>query len=144
MAKYLFFQMPKTGSTFLHSLLRKKLGKEIKIERHHSLYEAQKILIKAINEANLWKFCFVRNSYTRFISAYRYIVGPQKIKGKNGLKEKKTILKYGNMRIFAQNLAEFTSNSHNFPIHFYPQHKWITDLEGNLTMNYIGKYETMN
>lgn len=123
MAKYLFFQMPKTGSTFLHSLLRKKLGKEIKIERHHSLYEAQKILIKAINEANLWKFCFVRNPYSRFVSAYRYIVAPRKNKYPNDIQEKEAILKYGNLQQFCQNLEEFTSNPHNSPIHFYPQYK---------------------
>lgn len=144
MAKYLFFQMPKTGSTFLHSLLREKLGKKIKIEGHHRLYEENKILIKGINDADLWKFCFVRNPYTRFISAYRYLVAPQKFSHKNDIKEKKAILKYQNLSEFCHNLEEFTSNPDNFPIHFYPQHKWITDWDGNLTMDYTGKFETMN
>lgn len=144
MAKYLFFQMPKTGSTFLHSLLKKKLGKDIKIEGHDSLYQNQQILIRGINNPQLWKFCFVRNPYTRFISAYRHIVAPQKFMPKNDLQAKKAILQYRNLPEFCQNLTEFTANPQNFPIHFYPQYQWITKPNGNLTMDYIGKFETMN
>ena len=145
MKKYLFFAMPKTGSSFLCSLLTQKLGDEIVIQNHAALERDGRIYVRGLDSAHLWRFCFVRNPYSRFVSAYRWLISPRgKMLNKYDVKARNAILQYGSLRDFCLNLEEFTSNPDNSPIHFYPQYKWITNDNGKLTMDYVGKYETMD
>jgi hypothetical protein len=143
MKRFLFFEMPKTGSTFHASVLKEKLGNQIEIIGHRQLYSHYKRQIPGVNKDNLWKFCFVRNPLKRFISAYRWLMVPRNI-SEIDLRERKAIKKYRHFNDFCRNLEEFTQNPDNSPIHFYPQYLWITDDKKNLFFDYIGKFETMD
>ncbi len=145
MRKYLFFKMPKTGSTFLGRYLKDKHKDLIAIRRHNYLYKDGKKYLPGLGESYEFKFCFVREPVSRFISSYQWIVERQETQlNSYDLTARKAILRYQNFEDFCLNLEKFTSDANNCPIHFYPQYSWITDKQGNLTMDYVGKFESMN
>ncbi len=141
--KYVFFRMPRTGSTFITKIFQTDIKDHVKIINHESLYENGKKDVKGLQEDRLWRFCFVRNPYTRFVSAYRWLRVPRKYNRVDAI-QKEAVAQYKNLKEFCRNLDEFVADPLNFPIHFYPQHEWITDTDGNLTMDYIGRFEEMN
>lgn len=136
--------MPKTGSTFLTSYLVDKYSDLIAVQDHKYLYKDSKKRMLALENNYEFKFCFVRDPLSRFISAYSYILTKKaKIKTYDSI-EREALLSYENLHNFCLNLEEFTSNPNNSPVHFYPQYSWITDEHDNLTMDYVGKFESMD
>jgi hypothetical protein len=143
MTDWLFFMMPRTGSRFISSILRNSLGEKIEIVDHIELYVNGEIEPRGLGKEHLWKFCFVREPYSRFLSAYRWIMRPRP-RNKYDQKTRSGILRYRDVRRFCADLADFTSDPNNSPVHFCPQHKWIVAEKRNLTMDYLGKYENLD
>ena len=138
--------MPKTGSTFLGGYLKDKYGDLIDTQRHnYLLYKDGQKFVPTLEEFYEFKFCFVRDPLSRFISAYQWLLErKEKQLNRYDLQARKALLRYENFHDFCLNLENFTSDPDNCPIHFYPQSSWITDEHDNLTMDYIGKFESMN
>jgi hypothetical protein len=138
--------MPRTASRFMRKFLLKELGDNITmIDHEYHWHENGQIKTNHFEQDDCWRFCFVRNPYPRFFSAYKHIVG-QSYQGLNppDRKEREAILKFNGLKDFCLNLGDFTSDFSHNPVHFIPQKKWISNSEGRLLMDYIAKYEFMN
>ncbi|MBE7382500.1 MAG: sulfotransferase family 2 domain-containing protein [Leptolyngbya sp. SIO1E4] len=99
-----------------------------------------------------WKFCFVRNPWDRLVSCYSEKIKPDKnFFGKTNSFENgvhKGFLKYG---IFEANMPfeEFLKAVSEIPDceaeqHFRSQHTFLTDKEGELIADFIGKFENID
>lgn len=134
--------MPRTGSRFIGSLLRDSLSGRIEIIEHIQPPSGG-FKVPGLGKEHIWRFCFVRDPYSRFISSYRWIMRPRP-RNKYDRRARSAILKYRDIRQFCLNLDNFISTPDNCPIHFYPQSWWITDSDGRLTMDYIGRFESLD
>lgn len=135
-----FFAMPKTGSGCMKRMIKKsnKVSKEtnkIKFIPHYSLPESFKE-IKRCRSKNVNMFCFVRNPFSRLVSAYNYLKNGGR-RNKVDLDMQKIVLKYSNFSDFCFDLKRVSSDRN--AIHFYPQHKWIYDEK--MYIEHIGRYE---
>ena len=94
---------------------------------------------KAFN--HYYKFAFVRNPWDRLYSAYRYL----KAGGWNDNDQQwaaKNISKFDNFNNFVINWL--TSENIKHHIHFKPQHEFICDRKGNILLDYLAYFETIN
>ena len=127
-----FFRMPKTGSSYVHRKLRKT---NIEIIEHLSVQQAQSEII-----ASDKVFCFVRNPYQRFHSAYNYIQcngNGNEIDARAG-----HILRQYSQRDFLEVLPILLKRHPKELKHFTPQHKWIM-RNGKIIVDSVGKYENI-
>jgi chondroitin 4-sulfotransferase 11 len=101
---------------------------------------------------NYWKFCFVRNPWDRMLSCFT-----EKIKEDENFSEPtnsfvngvhKGLLKYG---IFKANMSfeDFLMAIASIPdpkadTHFRSQYTFVTNLKGQLMVDFIGKFENLN
>jgi hypothetical protein len=85
-----------------------------------------------INYKNYFKFAFVRNPFDRLVSCYhdKVLVG--------GIDFGTSTNSFSD---FAAEIASIPDKHSN--IHFKSQHKFITDRNGNLLTDYIGKFENL-
>ena len=136
--KVIFVHINKTGGTSIQKILRKMNspcpGKHHTIEKYHKLAD------KKHGFENYFKFTFVRNSWDRFLSLYKYRA-----------KTKHTTL--------ARNPASFKEWAKNIynknPKHYHPtltemnrlmlseQLDWITDANGSINIDFIGRFEKL-
>lgn len=90
---------------------------------------------------NYFKFAFVRNPWDRLHSAYRYLKA-------GGWNEKdkvwgeKHLAQYEDFNEFV--IKWLTPENIKTHIHFKPQHEFICDKHGNLLLDYIAYFETLN
>ncbi|MCK4708665.1 MAG: sulfotransferase family 2 domain-containing protein [Gammaproteobacteria bacterium] len=88
-----------------------------------------------------FKFAFVRNPWDRVYSAYRYLKS-------GGWNEEDRLWSEKNLAEF-DNFNQFITqwlNSSNIKkhIHFTPQHQFICDEKGQLLIDYLAYFETIN
>jgi len=117
--KFLFIQIPKTGSTSIRTILKTPSG-------HQTL-----AYWNEIKHPYDYSFAFVRNTYTRLVSWYRHEYN-QDIKGfrewvQNGCK-----VEWGSDWI--------ASWQENNPMN---QMNYITDKDGNVVIDFIGFFENI-
>jgi hypothetical protein len=86
-----------------------------------------------------FKFTFVRDPYTRFISAFNYILSDITI-SKN-LIDNDNYAKFENIDYFINNRDELSDVAHNHV--FLSQYDHIIDKDGINNMNFIGKFENL-
>lgn len=149
-----FFCMPRTGSGFMSTRLRALLDDRVRIVGHTSFpfpadaetdawSDAVSDAESGLGSPRPWAFCFVRDPYARLLSAYRWSVVPRS-RNALDLKTRAAIGKYRSFADFAANIAKFTADPANSPIHFYPQSQWIRYGQGQIAMDYIGRFEQMD
>lgn len=80
------------------------------------------------------KFCFVRNPWSRFLSAYREFIKPLHHEWSS------SILKY---KTFDDFCSGFTNDSISNDIHFKPLYNQMT-INGQRCIDYVGRFENMN
>lgn len=117
-SRYTFCHIPKTGGTSIIELLNYK-GASHNITRKKN--------------ADDFLFTFVRNPYTRCLSAYHYLKN-----GGNGkfldFSDKERYIGDSDFEDFVIYKLEFAASQQQ---HFRPQHYWIPD-----GADFIGKFET--
>lgn len=128
---------------FVHIL--KSAGKPINWELFgnlggaHRTIRSYKRVFGPLPFSRFFKFTFVRNPYSRFLSAYRFL--------KNGGYCKKDLI------WASQNLAQYNTFSYfvhsclseesiNKFVHFKPQYMFICDRSFEPDLDYIGRHET--
>lgn len=96
-----------------------------------------------------FKFCFIRNPWDRFVSAYIY--SKQKISSIYSRVNSTSSYKmrrstFGSQLQQCHSFRDFCIKLEQFDldIHFEPQVDYITDSKENLLVDFIGKYENLN
>jgi len=94
-------------------------------------------------DKKLWKeafkFTFVRNPYTRFISSWNYILSNPKIS--ENLLDNETYSKFENLEYFIDHREEISDKAYNHM--FLTQYDHIINNEEINDMNFIGKQENL-
>ena len=128
----IFVHIPKTaGISVSVSLLNKSIG------NMSALYYLALFGKEDFN--SYFKFAFVRNPFTRLISAFEFLKG-----GGGGPADEKiahTIKPYKSLEDFVMNyLTPATAKANRY---FRPQHYFICDSDNRLLTDYLGRFETI-
>jgi len=153
--KCIFIHLPKTGGESIFSLFD---DSDSEIPKHANARQ-----IRAYLGEKLWneyyKFAFVRNPWDQAVSMYFHLRKP--------LYQKKRILeKYGSAvlnpinachvaceksftgyceEIFKNHQIQQEASQANWPVsHYAPFHDWISDEEGNILVDYVGRFEEIS
>jgi hypothetical protein len=142
--KIIFIHIPKTGGTSVEdclSLRKKKNGYGLVINKYLRKIAMQHYTIQEYNtffkNTNYYKFSIVRNPYERFISEYYWI--PIKNIGYKGGQYIDDFIKY---------VENIVKNKHYnltiFHNHFIPQYNYICDIDNNIIIDKLFRYENMD
>jgi len=115
----IYIHIPKTGGRYMKKLL-KKSGMKFAISGHMSASEHKKIFGDEFNKR--FTFACVRNPYERFLSACVY----------NDLI---------NFEDASNKLVNEEYFKLGFKKHFYTQKYFVTDEDGEILVDYIGRFE---
>jgi len=130
--KFAFIHIPRTAGTSINLVLKKYCGEFVK---HQSIIDVKRKLKN--NFDSYLKFCVVRNPWDRAVSTYEWgiqMVSPYK------------------KRPFWENLGfkewaihEFGTNGNHFAYkeQLQPQLDWITDNNGEVSVDFIGRFENL-
>ena len=133
--KCIFFHIPKTGGMAVAEGIFNG-----KIIGDHRGVEIYKRLFKK-KFYSYFKFSFVRNPWSRLLSAYNFLID-------GGLHEsdqkwaEQNIMKFKNFEDFVLNWVN--PKNVQLGIHFIPQYQFIIDIYGKQSVDYIGKQESLN
>ena len=124
----IFIHIPKTGGTSINVAIDfPHPNLEIDIKKHYRLCK-----IKPAIDPQLWKtsfkFCFVRNPWDRLYSHYRFRSRQKLLKAESHYDSFKEWL------IFELRVNPKKGN-------LRPQLEWIQDDEGNIDLDFIGRFE---
>jgi hypothetical protein len=134
--KVIFIHIPKAAGTSILSAL----AKNKKIRRDHAPWYVY-------NNYNRWKFehyfkfAFVRNPYDRAVSTYEYLAnGGNKTDDmffkeyfeKHGIDFEKFVLEYLDCNRLQEHIL------------FKPQYLFIYDFQGNLKVDFVGRFESID
>ena len=124
--KFIHIHIPKTGGTSLSSMVRTTGG-------HCRLNDMIKV---GVDISKYYKFTMVRNPFSRLVSFY-HGSGIQK---KDGVYWVKFLSKYKNFEHFVLECLPTYEHGSGMT-HIEPQTDWITNEEGVISMDYIGRFE---
>jgi hypothetical protein len=128
----IFIHIPKTAGNSVQAINSAYYG--------HGIRNPNFIYYKDSNERKLSKFSytFVRNPWDRLVSAFFYLKsGGNSIGDKNECK--KYLGKYSDLTDMLLNWDNIILNL----CHMKEQYKWICDDEGNIIVDFIGRYENL-
>lgn len=138
--KAIFIHIPKTAGISMVQGLFGKTSSHIPILRY-KIYDEKKF-------DEYFKFCFVRNPYSRIFSAYNGFLYVKDSQGKdeNSLFASKFLKDIESFEEFILKIGH--SASYRFwimnYIHFRPQHEWISLPGANkVAVDYIGRFENL-
>jgi chondroitin 4-sulfotransferase 11 len=148
--QYIFVHIPKTaGINTINYLKRRKDTNPVTIIRHIPVYignnidvKKLSIMSKNINFNTSYLFTFVRNPYTRVISAYNYLFNGG-VKTSFDLSYQKTIKTYQKSHDKNENFLSFLMDIETHKktiVHLVPQYEYITQNDVIL-VNFVGKFE---
>jgi len=130
--KCIFFHIPKAaGSSVCLSLFGYQTGHL----SFNSLYDSN-----PQKASTYYKFTFVRNPWARLVSAYHFLSAGGMYKTDRVWAES-NINKYDGFDDFVNKWVS-EDNIHSF-IHFIPQHKFISDKNGVIRADFVGKTENI-
>ena len=138
MRDFLFIHIPKTGGVSVHKTLEPY--SYIGSDGEHSPIMAGKF---APYVGKYFSFCFVRNPWDRFVSAYCYLSKG----GANTPADKKACKMYIEpYKTFKDAVMNIDDNKGNLFVqqHFAPQRDFVLDLHDNIAVDFIGKFENMD
>lgn len=90
---------------------------------------------------NYFKFAFVRNPWDRLYSAYRYLQSGGWNK-EDKLWAETNLAKYDDFNDFVLNWLSLSNIQEH--IHFKPQYEFIYDNKGNILIDFVAYFETIN
>lgn len=124
--QYIFIHINKTGG----SSIEKALGDAQQI--HFSAYALKNYLGTQVFNSK-FKFAFVRNPYDRIVSQYHYRLQ----NNQTNIKDKAISFKDWVRKCYVEQDEEY----YNYPAMFQSQVDWLTDRDGKLIVDFIGKFE---
>ena len=128
----IFIHIPKTGGV---SVAKSMIGK---IAGHWTVLDYKNIFGKE-DFNNYFKFSFVRNPFTRLISAYEFLQN-----GGYGASDEKIVSIVRSYTGWEHFIMEYlTPATAKANRHFKPQHYFICDSNDNLLVDYLGRFEEL-
>lgn len=152
--KAIYFLIPKVASSSLKKIFAEELGLEIISKRIED--DIHFVNFPFVDKARMdkyqdyFKFTFVRNPWDRIVSCYKNKIKSDKnfnnFEYEDGVYA--DFIKYHKFRA-GMTFAEFilAVNSildEDADAHFRSQYTFITDKMGELTVNFVGKFENLN
>ncbi|MCK4530856.1 MAG: sulfotransferase family 2 domain-containing protein [Candidatus Marinimicrobia bacterium] len=138
--KALFMHIPKTGGISLYKAIRHP---DVRIKGHFIQNPFHRYLKDTLpSYKNIpYVFTFVRNPWDRLVSAFFYLN-----EGGRNLSDKADSRKY--LRKYQGDFETFikegiTEGKALKQLHLKPQSVWVCDDEGNLLVDYIGRFESL-
>ena len=128
----IFIHIPKNAGNSVFNLVYGRAG-----NAHITIKEYMSLMNKR-DFNSYFKFAIVRNPYSRLESAYFYLKSGGR-KAPLDLIYQKKIKEFDTFEIFVCNF--FKDDEYLNIHHFTPQFHWLIDNDGNLSMDYIGRYE---
>ncbi len=131
--KCIFVHIPKTaGISVSVSLLGKSIG------NMSALYD--QVLFGKKDFASYFKFSFVRNPFTRLISAYEYLKTGGG--GASDVTNCQAVIHSTSLEDFVLNyLTPSTTKSNRY---FRSQHQFVCDSANKILIDYVGRFETID
>lgn len=136
--QFIFIHIPKTGGlSILNSLFNDDIRVGHKTALQYFRNDEQRF-------SDYFKFAFVRNPYDRLFSAYNFLK-------RGGLRKvdhefaKEHIFQFQDFQSFVYFLSDGEKAQHilNWK-HFKPQYQFVCDLDHNVMVDFIGKYESIS
>ena len=134
-SKTIFIHIPKTAGI---SLVKSIFG-DVTLEGHRSVSYYKQVFKNRYSD--FFTFTIVRNPWDRLYSSYKFLQkGGINIHDKNAFETHLSIYK---------DFEDFVINGLNEKIiskitHFIPQHEFICDKNGEIIVDYVGKFENLN
>lgn len=124
---FIFIHINKTAGSSISSLLD--------MDRMHlTAFTIRNILAEDAWQEK-FKFSFVRNPWDRIVSQYHHRYG----KNQQNLQNREIDFQTWVKEVYQEGNPEFI----NFHTMFMPQLNWITDPDGKIIVDYIGRYENL-
>ena len=127
--KIIFLGICKAASSSIYQALSRGGLVRNKSRKHQTIKDIQK-KFPDINLDEYFKFTFVRNPYDRWISLY------------NWSKKHKTIPAKTSLLDFVRNGIKGKYKKHS-SCRYISQEDWITDFDGNISVDFIGHFENL-
>ena len=145
--KSIFTHIPKTAGWSVHTCLQKRCG--FHHGGHQSNFRNRNPHISTLHYPckmlkdeyldNYFKFCFVRNPWDLMVSSYNWWIRDPK-----GQPRKRKIQNIIMQMSFGDFIKSEYSNQVNEVKHLgVGQHHWFTDDDGNILVDFIGRFENL-
>ena len=132
----IFIHIPKVagGSIRRSSLAPQTVAHDSRSKNYHYLKDFK-------TTTTPFSFSFVRNPWDRCVSAFRWLAS-----GGNSRADERDAQKY--LLQYRTNFTSFIryckhNNDFLEQLHFKPQHHWICDDDGNILIDFIGRFESL-
>ncbi len=148
--KTIYVPIPKVACSSLKVVCAELLNIEVRGSVHEIKYPGIQGTSMDSTYKDYFKFCFVRNPWDRLVSCYSNKIGKDKRVNnryfKNGTA--RILVKYGvfkaGMSFEASVKATVSIPDVDADTHFRSQYLFITDKEGNVNVEFIGKFEKLD
>jgi len=134
-----FIQIPKTAGTSIRNTLHfypTLRGYNNRFDQHQTVRDVIRLAGQEKWE-KAFTFSFVRNPWSRVVSMHRF-------SGKQGYIDESMA---GNFEAYVDMICDFTKKEDPQKMlkkHFYPQVDWLKDNEGNINVDFIGRFENLH
>lgn len=132
--KCIFVHIPKAAGLSICQSIFSNYG-----AGHYSLSDYQNMFSNHIFE-QYFKFCIVRNPYSRFESAYYYLKNGG-FDARDKLWAEENLMQYADINEFVK--VWLNSKSMFEMVHFKPQSYFLKDKSGQLNLDFIGRLESI-
>ena len=109
------------------------LGINKDLYNHYTAMELREI-VGATAFGNMFKFCFVRNPWDKVFSEFRFRIWTNQ----NELTSDASFAQW-----VRSTYVEQDPRYHDWPKMFLPQLEWITDEEGHIAVDFVGRFENL-
>ncbi len=135
--KAIYFFVPKVASTSLKKLCIDVINIGVEKRAHFHRTHFPSIDRKAVSKGDgYFKFAFVRNPYDRLVSCYfGKVVQRRDFASGDFWKDK-------SFEDFVKIICKMSNSE--MDIHFRPQYTFLTDTNGKLLVDFIGRFENIN
>ena len=134
--KFIFIHIPKVAGGSI-----KQANIPLQIVGHNIRKKNYKYFKDIKKSTNQFSFAFVRNSWDRCVSAFRYLSNDNRNPGDKKDAERFLLGYKNDFRSFIRHYK--SNNVFLQQMHFKPQYKWICDDNDNVLVDFVGRFENL-
>lgn len=142
MRKFIFIHIPKTGGTSIRKFLED--NKIMYVNRHIKGSFHKSIRKFPIENKKYYSFAFVRNPYDRILSSWLMFQYKKEFEWKTREELINLTFRQFLERAINKNTVKYIINNNKFRVkHVEPQHHFVTNRQGKIGVNFIGRFENL-